>query len=130
MRKIIVNGTFDILHHGHLAMLNHARTLGDELNIAIDSDDRVKKLKGDSRPINGQQERAELLLNLKCVTNVFIFDTDEELESIIGAHDVMVKGSDYKGKPIIGEDVCKELVFFDIIDDYSTTKKIQDITTR
>jgi D-beta-D-heptose 7-phosphate kinase/D-beta-D-heptose 1-phosphate adenosyltransferase len=130
MRKIIVNGTFDILHHGHLAMLNHARTLGDELNIAIDSDDRVKKLKGDSRPINGQQERAELLLNLKCVTNVFIFDTDEELESIIGAHDVMVKGSDYKGKPIIGEDVCKELVFFDIIDDYSTTKKIQDIITR
>lgn len=130
MRKIIVNGTFDILHHGHLAMLNHARILGDELNIAIDSDDRVKKLKGDDRPINGQQERAELLLNLKCVTNVFIFDTDEELESIIGAHDVMVKGSDYKGKPIIGEDVCKELVFFDIIDDYSTTKKIQDIITR
>ena len=130
MKKIIVNGTFDILHHGHLAMLNHARTLGDELNIAIDSDERVKKLKGDDRPINGQQERAELLLNLKCVTNVFIFDTDEELESIIGAHDAMVKGSDYKGKPIIGEAVCKELVFFDIIDDYSTTKKIQDIIAR
>jgi D-beta-D-heptose 7-phosphate kinase/D-beta-D-heptose 1-phosphate adenosyltransferase len=130
MKKIIVNGTFDILHHGHLAMLNHARTLGDELNIAIDSDERVKKLKGEDRPVNAQQERAELLLNLKCVANVFIFDTDEELESIIGAHDAMVKGSDYKGKSIIGEDVCKELVFFDIIDDYSTTKKIQDIITR
>ena len=130
MKKIIVNGTFDILHHGHLAMLNHARTLGDELNIAIDSDARVKQLKGEDRPVNSQQERAELLLNLKCVTNVFIFDTDEELESIIGAHDAMVKGSDYKDKPIIGEDVCKELVFFDIIDDYSTTKKIQDIIDR
>jgi D-beta-D-heptose 7-phosphate kinase/D-beta-D-heptose 1-phosphate adenosyltransferase len=130
MKKIIVNGTFDILHHGHLAMLNHARVLGDELNVAIDSDERVKRLKGEDRPVNSQKERAELLLNLKCVANVFIFDTDDELESIIGAHDAMVKGSDYKGKPIIGEDVCKELVFFDIIDDYSTTKKIQDITAR
>lgn len=130
MKRIFVNGTFDILHHGHLAMLNYAKTLGDELNIAIDSDDRVKELKGETRPINTQQERAELLLNLKCVTSVFIFDTDEELAHLVGMHDVMVKGSDYKDKPIIGKELCKELVFFDIIDDYSTTKKIQDITDR
>ena len=61
---------------------------------------------------------------------MFIFDTDEELMHLIGEHDAMVKGSDYKDKPIVGSDVCKELVFFDYIDGYSSTKKIKDIVDR
>ena len=130
MKKIFINGTFDLLHEGHIALINHAKTLGEELNIAIDSDERVKKLKGENRPINNQTERSTLLINLKAVDNVYIFDTDEELEYLVSIHDTMVKGSDYKDKPIIGQDVCKELVFFDRIDGYSTTQKIQDITDR
>jgi D-beta-D-heptose 7-phosphate kinase/D-beta-D-heptose 1-phosphate adenosyltransferase len=71
-----------------------------------------------------------MLINLKAVDDVYIFDTDEELKHLVSIHDTMVKGGDYRDKPIIGSDVCKELIFFDIIDGYSTTKKIQDITTR
>lgn len=130
MKRIFVNGTFDILHVGHLALLNYAKTLGDELSVAMDSDKRVKKLKGKSRPINSERERAEMLINLKAVDKVYIFDTDEELIKLVDEHDIMVKGSDYKDKPIIGNDVCKELVFFDIINGYSTTEKIQDIISR
>jgi rfaE bifunctional protein nucleotidyltransferase chain/domain len=130
MKKVFVNGTFDLLHEGHIALINYAKSLGDEVNVAIDSDDRVKRLKGESRPINNQTERSTLLINLKAVDNVYIFDTDEELEYLVSLHDVMVKGSDYKDKPIIGQDVCKELVFFDRIDGYSTTQKIQDIADR
>ena len=117
MKKIFVNGTFDILHIGHLSMLEYARSLGTELTVAIDSDERVKLLKGPSRPVNSQQERAALLASLKTVDNVFIFDTDEELTHLISEHDVMVKGSDYKDKSIVGQEVCKEIVFFNYIDE-------------
>jgi D-beta-D-heptose 7-phosphate kinase/D-beta-D-heptose 1-phosphate adenosyltransferase len=130
MKKIFINGTFDLLHEGHIALINYAKTLGDTVSVAIDSDERVKRLKGEDRPINRQKERSELLINLKSVDEVYIFDTDEELEYLVSLHDVMVKGSDYKDKPIIGQDACKELVFFDRIDGFSTTQKIQDIIDR
>jgi D-beta-D-heptose 7-phosphate kinase/D-beta-D-heptose 1-phosphate adenosyltransferase len=130
MKKVFVNGTFDILHRGHLELLNFARTLGDELSVAIDSDSRVKTLKGNKRPVNTQEERALLLINLKSVDKVYLFDTDDELETLVKQHDVMVKGSDYKDKLVIGSNDCKELVFFDIVNGYSTTKKIKDITNR
>lgn len=130
MKKIFVNGTFDILHKGHLEMLLFARKQGDHLTVAIDSDQRVKTLKGDTRPVNDMIERATLLSYLRPVDKVVIFDTDEELTQLIGDHDAMVKGSDYKDKPIVGQEVCKELIFFDLINGYSTTKKIQDIIDR
>lgn len=127
--KIFINGTFDIVHNGHLAMINYAKSLGASLSIAIDSDARVKQLKGETRPINNQQERANLLINLKSVNDVYIFDTNEELKELIGQHDLMVKGSDYKDKPIIGSDLIK-IEFFDRINEYSTTNKIKDIINR
>ena len=127
--KIFINGTFDIVHPGHLAMINYAKSLGGTVSIAIDSDTRVKQLKGESRPINEQKERANLLINLKSVDDVYIFDTDEELLELIAKHDVMVKGSDYKDKPIIGSDLIK-IQFFDRINEYSSTNKIQDIINR
>lgn len=130
MKKIFVNGTFDIVHRGHLEMLLFARKQGDFLTVAIDSDRRVKELKGEDRPINDQLERATLLTYLRPVDQVVIFDTDEELIDLISKHDAMVKGSDYKDKQIIGLDVCKKLIFFDLIDGYSTTQKIQYITSR
>jgi D-beta-D-heptose 7-phosphate kinase/D-beta-D-heptose 1-phosphate adenosyltransferase len=130
MRKVFVNGTFDIIHLGHLALFNYAKSLGDFLLVAIDSDERVKQLKGNDRPINNQIERKTLLENLKAIDEVQIFDTDQELIDIIATCDVMVKGSDYIGKPIVGEHVCKQIIFFDRINGYSTTKKIQSITNR
>jgi D-beta-D-heptose 7-phosphate kinase/D-beta-D-heptose 1-phosphate adenosyltransferase len=130
MKRVVVNGTFDILHSGHLALLNHARSLGDRLTVAIDSDQRVKRLKGSSRPINTELERQEMLANLRAVDEVKIFETDQDLIDIVSQANVMVKGSEYRDQSIIGRTYCKELVFFDRIDGYSTTKKIQDIVDR
>lgn len=129
MKKIIVNGTFDILHVGHVKLLNFAKTLGDCLIVAIDSDERVRKLKGQNRPINNEYERKTLLENLKSVDEVIVFNTDSELLDVISCSDLMVKGSDYIGKPIIGEHLI-DIIFFDRIHEYSTTNKIQHIASR
>jgi D-beta-D-heptose 7-phosphate kinase/D-beta-D-heptose 1-phosphate adenosyltransferase len=128
--RVFVNGTFDIVHVGHLKMLRYAKSLGTRLIVGIDSDERVKKLKGASRPINNEYERFFMLTQNKWVDGVIIFDTDEELVDLIRDCDIMVKGSDYKDKPIIGSNLCKRIVFFDILDEYSTTKKIQHISSR
>ncbi len=132
MKTVFVNGTFDVLHQGHLSMLNHARSLGDILLVAVDSDRRVTEKKGDSRPINGMDHRLEFMLNLKAVDMVFPFDTDDELEDLVKLHqpDIMVVGSDWKDKPVIGSKYAKELKFFDRIDEYSSTKTIQSIIDR
>jgi D-beta-D-heptose 7-phosphate kinase/D-beta-D-heptose 1-phosphate adenosyltransferase len=132
MKKIFVNGTFDIVHTGHLLLLNYAKSLGDHLLVAIDSDSRVQRLKGQSRPINDESERTSLLINLRSVDRVRIFETDEDLVNIIATYqpDIMVKGSDYKNQPIIGAEHCKEIAFFERINEYSTTKKIQYIIDR
>lgn len=129
MKRIFVNGTFDVLHLGHLAMLNFAKSLGNHLVVAIDSDERVRKLKGSSRPINNVVERKVMLENLKAVDSVEIFDTDEDLINIIKTCDIMVKGGDYKTLPIIGKEYVT-VVLFERIDEYSSTKKIQHIIDR
>jgi D-beta-D-heptose 7-phosphate kinase/D-beta-D-heptose 1-phosphate adenosyltransferase len=130
--KVVVNGTFDILHTGHVCLLNFAKSLGDHLLVCIDTDRRVKELKGDSRPINTQEERKFLLENLKAVDEVRFFDSKEELIQILIEYqaDIMVKGSDYKGKSKTGQLYCKEVIYYDRIEEFSTTKKIQDITSR
>lgn len=133
MMKIIVNGTFDIVHVGHLRLLAYARSFSNSfVYVLIDSDRRVKELKGNDRPINTEYERASLLAALKYVDRVDIFDSDEELENLIKSYepDIMVKGSDYKGKPIIGSAHCKEIIFYDRLEKYSSTKKLQDIVNR
>lgn len=130
MKRILVNGTFDIVHPGHLALLNYARSLGDFLMVAIDSDRRVRELKGPSRPINNEQERRLLLENLRAVDEVRVFDSDQELVDIVASCAIMVKGSDYRGQPIVGQEVCQELIFFERINGYSSTAKIQHIVDR
>ena len=132
MKKIFVNGTFDLLHPGHVVLLNTARSMGDYLIVAIDSDRRVKELKGESRPINSQHDRTVILSNLKAVDLVEVFDTDEELIGILKLYkpDIMLKGSDWKGKPIVGEEYCKRIEYYDRIEEYSTTKTIHRIADR
>ena len=130
MRKIFVNGTFDIIHRGHIEMLNFAKQQGDWLTVAIDSDERVKLLKGSKRPINSENERWFLLMNLKPVNEVFVFNSDEELAKLISENDAMVKGSDYIGKDIVGQEVCNEIIFFNLVKGYSSSETIKRIITR
>ncbi len=132
MRKVFVNGTFDLLHRGHLELLNFARSLGDRVYVGIDTDRRVTEKKGPSRPIYNQEERKFFLENLKSVHKVLLFDSDFELEAMINfiQPDVMVVGSDWKGKSVIGSMHADKLVFFSRVSDYATTKTIQNIISR
>ena len=130
MKKVFVNGTFDILHTGHLALLNFAKSLGDTLTVGIDSDARVRMLKGNNRPVFTATERQNLLQNLKAVNEVFIFDTDEQLINLVKQSDIMVKGSDYRGRSVIGEKYSKQIIFFEKLNEYSTSSTIQNIIDR
>jgi rfaE bifunctional protein nucleotidyltransferase chain/domain len=130
-KKVFVNGTFDVLHPGHIKLLEYSATLG-KVMVAIDSDRRVRHLKGEGRPFFNQDGRILMLKSLKFVDFVRTFDTDQELEYIIQSYepDIMVKGSDYIGKAIVGEEYVPEIKFFKRIDEYSTTKAIQHLTNR
>lgn len=133
MKRVMVNGTFDILHRGHLDLLRFARQQGDQLLIAIDTDRRVKELKGPGRPINNQEDRKLMLYSLRDVDIVMLFDSTEELIQIMQdfAPDVYVKGSDWKKDiPSTAEKYCKKVIYYDRVGDYSTTKTIQDIIDR
>lgn len=132
MKRVFVNGTFDILHRGHLELLNYAKSFGDFLLVGIDADNRVREKKGLTRPIYNQEERKFFLENLKSVDSVDIFSNDEELENMIKlfSPDIMVVGSDWKNKTVIGSQYAAKLIFFDRIGDYATTKTIQSIIDR
>jgi D-beta-D-heptose 7-phosphate kinase/D-beta-D-heptose 1-phosphate adenosyltransferase len=123
MIKVFVNGTFDVLHSGHLQLLAHAKSLGDTLLVALDTDDRVSSKKGPSRPVNSLVTRLHIMSFLKPVDSVTAFSNDAELESIIKNYcpDVMVVGSDWQGKSVIGSQYAKRLVFFDRIKNFSTS---------
>jgi rfaE bifunctional protein nucleotidyltransferase chain/domain len=124
MKKVWMNGCFDVLHHAHFKMIEFASTFGDLLVIGIDSDKRVKELKGDDRPFHSEEERKYNLEQLKGVKKVVIFDSAKILEELIKTYepDVFVIGSDYKNKPIVGEQYAKSIVYFNRMESFSTTK--------
>lgn len=132
MKKVFANGVFDITHRIHIELLNYAKSQGDVLYVGIDSDARVKQLKGPTRPIHSQEDRKFLLENLKAVDQVFIFHTEDELTGLVKSiePDIMIVGSDWKDKSVIGSQHAAELKFFDRIDGYSTTQIIQSIIDR
>jgi D-beta-D-heptose 7-phosphate kinase/D-beta-D-heptose 1-phosphate adenosyltransferase len=125
--RIWINGCFDVLHYGHFRMIEYAASLGEMLVIGIDSDERVKKMKGKNRPFHTETQRKFNLMQIKGVSNVVIFDSDETLRSQIELYkpNIFVIGSDYANKPIIGGNHADEIRFFDRIKDFSTTKILE-----
>lgn len=127
MKRIWTNGCFDVLHIGHMRLFKYAKSLGDYLTVGIDSDKRVKELKGPLRPINSEIFRKEMLLSIKWIDNVVVFDDESELDFLVSKlADKMVVGSDYIEKDVIGSSHC-DVLFFEKIPDFSTTRIINEI---
>jgi rfaE bifunctional protein nucleotidyltransferase chain/domain len=126
---VFTNGCFDILHAGHVTYLEKAKRLGDILIIGLNSDKSVKRLKGESRPVNSEHDRAIVLSALKAVDFVVYFEEDTPLELIkIVKPDFLVKGGDYKIADIVGADIVQdkggEVVVIPFVEGKSTTNII------
>jgi D-beta-D-heptose 7-phosphate kinase / D-beta-D-heptose 1-phosphate adenosyltransferase len=128
-KKIVfTNGCFDILHIGHIKYLEEAKCYGDILILGLNSDFSVRNLKGKNRPINSQSDRAYILSSLKIVDYVVIFDDETPYELIkLIKPDLLVKGGDYIGKKVVGQDIAKELKLVNFVDGKSTTSIIERI---
>ena len=128
-KKIVfTNGCFDILHRGHVSYLDVAKSYGDILILGLNSDESVKRLKGENRPINNEDDRGFILAALESVDYVVTFSEDTPLELIkIIKPDILVKGGDYKGKEVVGSDIANEVKLVEFIDGKSTTKTISKI---
>lgn len=129
-KTVFTNGCFDILHPGHLELFKVGKSLGDRLIIAIDSDEKVKRDKGSSRPINDQHFRKTMLESIKYIDLVLIFNTRQELEQLIElyAPDVLLIGGDWRNGEVVGADYAKQVKFFNRVGNYSTTRIVQHIS--
>ena len=130
-KVVFTNGCFDILHLGHKTYLNQSKALGDFLIVAINSDESVKLLKGDDRPINNQELRSKNLMNLKCVDEVVVFSEETPLKLIeFLLPDVLTKGGDYNYKNIVGSNIVEKnggkVVLLPYLKGYSTTTIISN----
>lgn len=133
-RVVFTNGVFDLLHPGHVRYLQSARAEGDALIIGVNSDRSVRALKGPSRPITPEQERAEILAALDCVTAAIVFDEDTPAEIIRRIQpDVLVKGADWAAEAIVGRDTVEarggRVVRMPIEEGWSTTSIVTAIHT-
>ena len=131
-RLVFTNGCFDILHAGHIRYLAAARSKGDVLVVGLNSDESVKIIKDEHRPIMNQEQRAEILAGLWCVDYIIIFNAPDPLKLIkVIMPDVLVKGADWKEQDIIGADVVKagggEVVRISVVPDISTSRIIERI---
>lgn len=126
LRVGLANGCFDILHKGHVATLEFASDQCDRLIVGLNSDASVKRLKGDGRPVNSQNDRARVLLALGCVDDVVIFDEDTPADLISAVRpDVLIKGGDYEGEPIVGAESAGEVRIAPYVDGCSSTALIE-----
>jgi len=132
MTRIFTNGSFDVLHPGHIALLRYAASLGDHLLVALDSDERIAARKGPSRPVNSLYTRTTLISALRGVDEVCSFSSDAELEAILESYrpSVMVVGSDWRGKRIVGAQHTAHIEYFERIPQYSTTTVLHSYVSR
>ena len=130
MKKIFTNGCFDILHRGHVELLKYCKEIGDRVIVGINSDESIKRLKGESRPINNQNDRMFLLESLVYVDDVIVFEEDTPYDLIKSVNpDIIVKGGDYSESTVVGNDLAR-VIIFRLLDGYSTTQIIRNITNR
>ena len=128
MSKIVwTNGCFDLLHPGHIELFKICRSLGDQVIVGLDSDEKVKRDKGDSRPINDFQFRKTMLESICYIDVVLGFNTREELENLIELYnpDILIDGGDWRNADGVGRPVAKEVSFFDRIGSFSSSKIIE-----
>ena len=131
-KKIVfTNGCFDLLHIGHVSLFQKAKTLGDVLIVAINSDASLAQLKGPKRPLVSQTDRTQILAALSCIDYVVVFNeqTPYELLSVLKP-DILVKGGDYKIEDIVGKEFVKEVYRYPLVEGKSTTKLIKLIIER
>jgi rfaE bifunctional protein nucleotidyltransferase chain/domain len=131
-RIVFTNGVFDLLHPGHLRYLQQSRGLGNTLVVGVNSDRSVRAIKGDSRPVTPEQERAEILAALACVDVVVLFDEDTPYALIARLQpDVLVKGADWPEEAMVGRDIVEarggRVVRVPFEPGYSTTNVIEKI---
>ena len=125
---IFTNGCFDILHPGHIKTLKYAKSKGDKLVVAVNSDESVKKLKGDQRPINNLESRMRTLASLEFVDYVVAFTEDTPFEIIQKISPTsLVKGGDYKTQKVVGSELVDNVYYADFLDGHSTTNIIEKI---
>lgn len=131
MLKVWVNGTFDVLHPGHIKLLEFAKSQGDYLAVGLDTDERITKNKGVGRPIHTLEHRVFAISSIKYVDEVFTFGTDDELRDLMSAYkpDIHVIGSDYMDTSykIIGLGIAEDIVFFERVWDYSSSRIIKHL---
>ena len=122
MKKIFTNGCFDVIHRGHLELLEYAKSLG-YLYVGVDSDKKIQLDKGKDRPYNKLEDRIKMLKALRFVDEIYSFDHTQDLERLVKqiSPDILVIGSDWRNNKVVGEQHAKELRFFEKIDGYSTT---------
>ena len=132
MKVVWTNGCFDVLHRGHIEMLKYAKSLGDKLIVGLDTDEKVKLSKGENRPFNNLEDRQMVVNSIRYVDETISFDSQNELENLIKTikPDILVVGSDWEGKYVVGSQYAKELKFFQRIGEYSTTRILQNDNLR
>lgn len=132
MKTVWTNGCFDILHRGHIEMFKFAKSLGDQLIVGLDTDEKVKEAKGDDRPFNTLIDRELVVSSIRYVDETFPFNSQKQLEYLIKSinPDILVVGSDWEGKYVVGAEYAKEVVFFPRVDGYSTTKVLKNDNIR
>ncbi len=129
---VFTNGCFDLLHPGHIYLLEQAKSLGDILVVGLNSDNSVKRLKGEKRPIYSQKERAYMLSSLSCVDFIVIFEEDTPYNLIKSLKpDVLVKGNDWELDKVVGRDIVEKeggkIFLISVLENYSTSMIIEKI---